>query len=324
MTFLDVTVGSCSEVLTTTIYKKDTDRNTILHYRSSHPQCLKENLPYGQLLRIRRNCTEVGDFDIHATTFCNEMAKRGYPKKLLKHSMKRARFTPRDSLLQTKNKKELDKLVCVTTFGPHTNQFKSIILKNWHLLENLEYPLKKPIFAMRKNTSIGQQLIRADSFIPKPKSDLIAKWKLKPVCGHHKCGNCVSCPSTIEGNLFDHNAIKWKHDMFTTCKTKNVVYAVVCPCNRVYIGKTCQAVNVRITQHRSRIKKKVVSAPMVEHFIEKNHDANDFKWTVLTWIDPRHQSPNIESALLRKEAYLIMKFDSINKGLNCMSELSRV
>lgn len=159
LTFLDVEVFEENQRLTTTLHRKSTDRNTILHYQSSHPNNLKNNLPYGQLLRIRRNCARKEDFMAHALMFCDQLRDRGYPRKLLKHAVKRAWYTPRETLLTKRVKPPMEKLVCVSTFGPHTNKYKKIITSNWHLLSQLECPIGKPLFAMRKNKSIGQKII---------------------------------------------------------------------------------------------------------------------------------------------------------------------
>lgn len=213
-------------------------------------------------------------------------------------------------------------MVCVSTFGPDTNKFKNIILKNWHLLEGLDSPFPKPLFAMRKNQSIGQQIIRADVTTLKPKSDLRSVWNLKPIQGHRKCGTCVACQTTVEGTEFVHNKIKWSHLEFTNCKTQNTVYGIICSCQKLYIGKTTQQINVRITQHRSRIKRKVQNAPMVEHFSSSAHEDTNFKWTVLAVIKPGTNQIDINAALLKKEAYLILKFNTVSTGLNNMSEIN--
>lgn len=226
-------------------------------------------------------------------------------------------------LLEEKQKKQVEQLVCVTTYGAHTNKFKGMILKNWHLLDNLEFPLPKPLFAMRKNKSIGQHIIKAE--LPKSaiKNDLRSQWGLKPIDGHKKCGNCAACSTTIEGSDFAHNEVKCKHLDFTNCKSKNTIYAIVCPCKKLYIGKTTQQVNTCITQHRSRIKKKVQNAPMVEHYSEKGHVESDMRWTVLATIKPT-RTMDVDKPLLKKEAYLILKFHSAETGLKNMTKISRI
>lgn len=129
--------------------------------------------------------------------------------------------------------------------------------------------------------------------------------------------------TTIEGSQFTHNGVYWRHLEFTNCKSQNVIYALVCTCPKIYVGKTNQQVNQRITQHRSRIKKKVVTAPVVQHFVEKGHTERDFKWTVLHMVDTSKNVGDIECRLLKKEAYLILKYNAMTAGLNEMTELSR-
>lgn len=186
----------------------------------------------------------------------------------------------------------------------------------------MDTPFPKPLFATRKNQSIGQHIIRADVTMPKPQSDLRAAWNLKPIQGHKKCGTCIRCQTTVEGTEFTHNKIKWKHLDFTNCKTKNTVYGIICSCQKLYIGKTTQQINVRITQHRSRIKRQVPNAPMVEHFTSNAHNETYFKWTVLAVVKPGKNSMDINAALLKKEAYLILKFNTVSTGFNNMSEIN--
>ena len=60
--FLDIIVCiSRSTPLFTKLYKKETYRNAYLHYKSYHPSKLKENIPYGQFIRIKRICTNNND-----------------------------------------------------------------------------------------------------------------------------------------------------------------------------------------------------------------------------------------------------------------------
>ena len=56
--FLDVLVHKDhNNMLQTTIYRKQTDRQSYLDARSEHPKLLKDNIPYSQALRIKRICS---------------------------------------------------------------------------------------------------------------------------------------------------------------------------------------------------------------------------------------------------------------------------
>ena len=45
-----------NNMLQTTIYRKQTDRQNYLDARSEHPKLLKDSIPYSQALRIKRIC----------------------------------------------------------------------------------------------------------------------------------------------------------------------------------------------------------------------------------------------------------------------------
>lgn len=62
---LSITVNE-NKKLETSIYRKETDRNTILHSSSFHPDHIISNIPYGQFVRLRRICSEDDDYQIKA------------------------------------------------------------------------------------------------------------------------------------------------------------------------------------------------------------------------------------------------------------------
>ena len=54
--FLDTTITiSSNGRLETKIFKKPTDRSNYLHNTSYHPNSLKNNIPYGQALRLKKD-----------------------------------------------------------------------------------------------------------------------------------------------------------------------------------------------------------------------------------------------------------------------------
>ncbi|KAJ1108612.1 hypothetical protein NDU88_005988 [Pleurodeles waltl] len=67
--FLDLLIYEHDGGLSTEVYYKPTDCNNLLQYQSFHPRALRDNLPVGQFLRLRRNCERaLGFFPIRRNT----------------------------------------------------------------------------------------------------------------------------------------------------------------------------------------------------------------------------------------------------------------
>ena len=63
--FLDTVVIKSNNRLITDLYRKPTDTTNYLMYKSAHPPGCKKGA-YSQFLRLRRNCTNVVNYDTHA------------------------------------------------------------------------------------------------------------------------------------------------------------------------------------------------------------------------------------------------------------------
>ncbi|CAJ0963374.1 unnamed protein product [Ranitomeya imitator] len=55
---------------------------------------------------------------------------------------------------------------------------------------------------------------------------------------------------------------------FFTCNSKDVVYAIKCPCGKMYVGETTQAIKERISHHKSDIRCGKYHLPIPNHFRE--------------------------------------------------------
>ena len=177
ITFLDTTVLlQPDNTLKTDLHCKPTDSHNYLLYTSSHPKKCIERIPYSQLLRIRRICSDISDFDKHMKTMCLHFLKRGYPLDLLRTSALKARRTDRHSLLHTTktNPTDNDRSVLITTFHPHDNTVRGIVQKNWDILGKSHSTLpiyeRKPMVAYRRPKNIKDLLVHADCKLKKPES----------------------------------------------------------------------------------------------------------------------------------------------------------
>ena len=145
--FLDLTISKSDDVgfsvedgaqaLDTTIYRKPVSRNSLLRADSNHPSHIIKNIPIGQFLRLRRNCSTDMDFNEKAKEMVARFLERGYPKDLLDEAWARALRTDRKSLLVKKTKVAGPQRLCFASeFNPRLGAIKNIILKHWHILQS--------------------------------------------------------------------------------------------------------------------------------------------------------------------------------------------
>lgn len=92
---MDMTIG-------TTLFRKPTAGNTILRANSGQPTSLVKSIPYGQYLRLKRNCSWQKEFQFKANKLKERLIAHGYSKKILKKAYQKANDRDRKGLvLQT-------------------------------------------------------------------------------------------------------------------------------------------------------------------------------------------------------------------------------
>lgn len=77
--FLDTTVRFDQSSLTTQLFRKETDRNTLLKFDSCHPRKMVRALPYSQMLRAKRVEAKVDSLENALDLMTNNFRDRGYP-----------------------------------------------------------------------------------------------------------------------------------------------------------------------------------------------------------------------------------------------------
>ena len=94
--FLDVLVyKDHNNVLQTTIYRKQTDRQNYLDARSGHPKSLKDSIPYSEALRIKRICSSQQEFLNDIAKMINQFQKHGYDMSLIEQQINKANLQER-------------------------------------------------------------------------------------------------------------------------------------------------------------------------------------------------------------------------------------
>lgn len=80
---LDTTVCIDQHALTTPLYRKQTDRNTLLRFDSCHPRKMVKSLPHSQMLRARRVESSGNSLTSTLDIMTCNFRERGYPLNLI-------------------------------------------------------------------------------------------------------------------------------------------------------------------------------------------------------------------------------------------------
>ncbi len=160
---------------------------------------------------------------------------RGFTLECADEAYDVALSTSRDDLLKKGVKRDKKFSVsCITTYTPKAYMIKNTILKHWHLISNdpsLNRKFKEPpLFVYRQGPNLRNRVVRA-SIRTVPNQTLLAP--LRNV--RNPCGNCAHCNNTWKAFDFKHpkSGKPYPVSGVISCNTKNVMYILMCPCDKV-------------------------------------------------------------------------------------------
>ena len=110
---------------------------------------------------------EIGKlyFSEKSEAMCQFFDKRGYPVSVVQAGYHRAQQIDRQAALQTAEKENTDRIPFTLTFHPHNHAVKSIILKNFKLLQNDSETgtifSQPPLISFKRDKNIGNFLVRS-------------------------------------------------------------------------------------------------------------------------------------------------------------------
>ena len=110
--------------LETSIYRKTTVRNTILHAASFHPDNTIKNIPYGQFVRLRRIFSNENDHEIKAHEMSQRFRQRRYDETLIDQAVEKAYKRDRKLLLNTTPKHSDSRVTFVSEYSAASKKVK--------------------------------------------------------------------------------------------------------------------------------------------------------------------------------------------------------
>ncbi|XP_073446551.1 uncharacterized protein [Dendrobates tinctorius] len=267
--------------LTTDLYTKPTDCNSLLHYSSSHPKATRDSLPRSQFTRISRIFSDPELLPTRLDEMSSKFLERKYPASLLVREKTRALDPP----IPISTISNPERVPFVHTYRPLMPKIHSIIRKHWSLLSRA-YPNIKTfdtpaLMCSRRAPNIKDKLVRANigSKIPTSTQRQSATRRKDTF----PCLSCASCSNIIKSDTVTHprTGASFPIRGFYTCDSNFVVYVIKCPCGLLYVGETTQHVKDRIASHKSTIRHGKTWLPIPDHFIKHKHTVAQLKYQII-------------------------------------------
>ena len=105
--FLDVQTTIKDRFIKTELFTRETDAHQYLHAHSSHPSSVKNAIPYGLGVRVRRICSEESDYSKERGEIKKHIRRRGYDKNTIEEQIKKVDNLKREDLLCYHKKKKI-------------------------------------------------------------------------------------------------------------------------------------------------------------------------------------------------------------------------
>ena len=263
--FLDITVNLDNNgQITTDLYCKPTDSHNYLLFSSEHPRHILRGIPYSQLLRVRRICSNITDFRKNALMLSSHFIRRGYPKNLVKTALAKAELQDRDNLLlknapeykrPNEEKDDETRFYLISTHNPANPPLREIIENNWSLLEKSKTTRflsdAKIIFGQRRNKNLSDQLVRAST---KNVTHITSNVQRNTCNRSLKCRYCpiLNYTGTLVSKTNGRNFQCMKK---VNCQSSNLIYVITCThCGIQYVGQTKNRLLTRFQGHFNDIE----------------------------------------------------------------------
>lgn len=172
--FLDIYIHKDDTgMITGSLSRKPTAGKGILHATSFHPKNVIRSIPFGQHLRVRRNCSNEVTFKREADNLRKRLLVQGYSKKVLKRLLKKATSKIRQESLYgaITLKGDDNQIWIITRFSNQQELFKNIVHKYWHVLalDPTVGPIlpERPAFTFRRASSLRDKLFSSEIVVQK-------------------------------------------------------------------------------------------------------------------------------------------------------------
>ena len=277
--FLDILLSISNNRISTSIFYKPTDAHCLLNYESSHPKKCKDSIPYSQLRRLRRICSNDDDFHLKAEEMSSFFKQNNYPKHATQAALNKVKdLSQDDALLPSNNATSNDRTPFILTYHPFNNNVKDIIYSNFNILTNDTHTKNifdtPPLLAFRRDKNLKDSLVRTNLTTTQQPGTSPCQHRLCQTCTH------INQSTTITNQNHSFN-IRSHFTGSSSC----VIYCVICiKCQSFYISETSRQINNRFGEHKRNVRNNIhleekhendPDSNISKHFNSTNHSTDD-------------------------------------------------
>ena len=252
--FLDISFSfDAKKQLQTDLFRKPTDSRSYLSFSSCHPNYMFSGIVKSQATRLRRIINDESRLAMRLDELQRDFQRCGYPEKMLNNIFDQTKQTKRSLKRREQTQVEDDDSVMViSTFGADR--------KITEITKNIEKHSEEIKFRYVKKTgpSLRNMLVKSKvSAFGNPHGETIP-------CG---AGQCKASDMLSKKDFVTDSRGKKFKTAKGKCNSRNLIYHARCKhCDKVYVGKTTQALHSRISGHRGKF---------VECLFNNGHQPND-------------------------------------------------
>ena len=196
--FLDINVSLKDGTIFTDLHIKPTDGHQLLHYKSSHPNHIKNSIPYSRALRISRLCSSQKDFNAHISNLKDWFLARDYPQKVVSEQIEKVIFGKQPFRKDTSEQG----VPFIVTYHPKLKDLGKLI-KNVQLFLYSDNEVQRvfspaPVVSYRSARKIKDCIVRSKLYSIERKVG-------SSRCGNPRCQACTSIQVTKSAYKINHN-----------------------------------------------------------------------------------------------------------------------
>ena len=286
--------------------------------------------------RLLRICSNETSFENRLEELKQDfLIPRSYNPKIIDAQFKRIRELPgstycekRAEALKKKQKVQNTSKRIISPFDYNpllpkissviTKHHKAMLFSNPDLKSYFEEP---PMSSLRQGPNLRKYLCKSN-LAKLTRSRNLKRGAQVSAPGWKKCSKpCPACPYALPPcKSVKSQVSEYTHNIKTpiNCQSKNVIYYWKCTKDNCelfpeceYIGMTSRTFQKRLYEHTYYVKSEKFTEPSGEHFNLPGHSLHHLKGLAL------EEVRNADTFVLKaREALLIQKFNTFNRGLN--------